>query len=126
MLEGAGFEAGSQTVILGSAIIAGFCAAACSLPFDFVKTRVQKMEPGPDGKYPYAGPGDCALKTLRNEGFLKFYTGFPTYCVRLTPPPSPPLPDWMLPNTRPCLCFYYTSQILSYVLLKPLPTRPKS
>ena len=82
MLEAAGFEAGSQTVILGSAIIAGFCASACSLPFDFVKTRIQKMEAGPDGKFPYAGPGDCALKTLRNEGFLKFYTGFPTYCVR--------------------------------------------
>ncbi|KAK9818685.1 hypothetical protein WJX74_006010 [Apatococcus lobatus] len=85
MLEAAGFEAGSQTVILGSAIIAGFCASACSLPFDFVKTRIQKMEAGPDGKFPYAGPGDCALKTLRNEGFLKFYTGFPTYCVRIAP-----------------------------------------
>ena len=87
MLEAAGFEAGSQTVILGSAIIAGFCASACSLPFDFVKTRIQKMEAGPDGKFPYAGPGDCALKTLRNEGFLKFYTGFPTYCVRCAAPP---------------------------------------
>ena len=56
--------------------------ACCSLPFDFVKTRIQKMEKGPDGKYPYSGPVDCAMQTFRKEGPLKFYTGFPTYCIR--------------------------------------------
>jgi len=56
--------------------------ACCSLPFDFVKTRIQKMEKGPDGKYPYNGPVDCAMQTFRKEGPLKFYTGFPTYCIR--------------------------------------------
>ena len=55
---------------------------SCSLPFDFVKTRIQKMEKGPDGKYPYKGPVDCAVQTFTKEGPLKFYTGFPTYCVR--------------------------------------------
>lgn len=53
MLEKAGFEKGGQTVVLGGATIAGFFAAACSLPFDFVKTRIQKMEPLPDGTMPY-------------------------------------------------------------------------
>ncbi len=53
MLEKAGFEKGGQTVVLGGATIAGFFAAACSLPFDFVKTRIQKMEPLPDGTLPY-------------------------------------------------------------------------
>lgn len=86
MLERAGFEKGGQAVVLGGATIAGFFAAACSLPFDFVKTRIQKMEPNPDGTLPYKGPVDCALKTLREEGFLKFYTGFPTYCIRCGPP----------------------------------------
>ena len=86
MLEKAGFEKGGQAVVLGGATIAGFFAAACSLPFDFVKTRIQKMEPLPDGTLPYKGPVDCALKTLREEGFLKFYTGFPTYCVRCGAP----------------------------------------
>lgn len=71
--------------VLGGASIAGFIASACSLPFDFVKTRIQKMEKGPDGKYPYKGPVDCALQTLKNEGPLRFYTGFPTYCVRIAP-----------------------------------------
>ncbi len=86
MLEKAGFEKGGQAVVLGGATIAGFFAAACSLPFDFVKTRIQKMEPLPDGTLPYKGPVDCAMKTLREEGFLKFYTGFPTYCLRCAVP----------------------------------------
>lgn len=38
-----------------------------SLPFDFIKTRMQKMDKGPDGKYPYAGPVDCAVKTFKTE-----------------------------------------------------------
>jgi len=25
------------------------------------------MERGPDGKYPYAGPVDCAVQTFKNE-----------------------------------------------------------
>ena len=82
MLEAAGFQKNGQAVVLGGATIAGFFAAACSLPFDFVKTRIQKMEPLPDGTLPYKGPVDCAMKTFTKEGPLKFYTGFPTYCVR--------------------------------------------
>lgn len=93
MLEKAGFQKGSQAVVLGGATIAGFFAAACSLPFDFVKTRIQKMEPNPDGTMPYKGPVDCALKTLREEGLLKFYTGFPTYCIRYCDP-------YIHPNSR--------------------------
>ncbi len=41
LLEEAGFEKNSQAVVLGGALIAGFFASACSLPFDFVKTRIQ-------------------------------------------------------------------------------------
>ena len=53
LLEDAGFAKGGTTVILGGAAIAGFFAAACSLPFDFVKTRMQRMDKLPDGTYPY-------------------------------------------------------------------------
>ena len=84
LLEDAGFAKDGQAVVLGGATIAGFCAAACSLPFDFVKTRIQKMEKQADGSYPYKSPVDCAVKTFREEGFLRFYTGFPTYCLRYT------------------------------------------
>ena len=56
--------------------------SARSLPFDFVKTRMQKMQPNPDGTLPYKSTLDCAGKILANEGPLAFYTGFPTYIAR--------------------------------------------
>ena len=69
----------------GASAVSGFCAAACSLPFDFVKTQIQKMQPDAQGKYPYTGSLDCAMQTLKSGGPLKFYTGFPVYCVRIAP-----------------------------------------
>ena len=57
----------------------------CSLPFDFVKTRLQKMQPLPDGTLPYKGALDCAGKILTTEGPMTFYTGFPTYIARIGP-----------------------------------------
>jgi hypothetical protein len=60
----------------------GFFASVCSLPFDFIKTRMQKMTPNPDGTMQYKSAVDCAMQTLRNEGPLKFYTGFPTFFFR--------------------------------------------
>lgn len=83
MIAAAGF--GGMVPVVGGSLIAGFFASACSLPFDFVKTRIQKMTPNADGTMPYKGFGDCALQTLRKEGPLKFYTGFPTYIVRIAP-----------------------------------------
>ena len=68
---------------LFNAGIAGFFASACSLPFDYVKTQMQKMKPDAQGKLPYTGAIDCALKTFKEGGPLKFYTGFPTFFVRI-------------------------------------------
>jgi hypothetical protein len=45
-----------------AALISGFFASACSLPFDFVKTRIQKMKPDASGKMPYSSMADCAMK----------------------------------------------------------------
>ncbi|KAF6146989.1 hypothetical protein GIB67_036708 [Kingdonia uniflora] len=44
----------------------------CSLPFDYVKTQIQKMQPYATGKYPDSG------------GPFKFYTGFHVYCIRIS------------------------------------------
>jgi len=85
MIEAAGFPKGGPVSVLGGATIAGFVASACSLPFDFIKTRLQRMTPNPDGTLPYSGPIDCALQTVRKEGPLKLYTGFGTYCTRIAP-----------------------------------------
>ncbi|KAL6195021.1 hypothetical protein ACLB2K_030643 [Fragaria x ananassa] len=76
---------GEATTVLGASSVSGFFAAACSLPFDYVKTQIQKMQPDAEGKFPYTGSFDCAVKTLKAGGPLKFYTGFPVYCVRIAP-----------------------------------------
>jgi solute carrier family 25 oxoglutarate transporter 11 len=76
---------GELPTLVGASAVSGFFASACSLPFDYVKTQIQKMQPGPDGKYPYTGSVDCAIKTLAAGGPLKFYSGFGTYCVRIAP-----------------------------------------
>lgn len=74
-----------STRTFGASAIAGFFASFFSLPFDFVKTRLQKQSKGPDGKYPYKGMMDCATKVIREEGWLRFYRGFGTYYVRIAP-----------------------------------------
>lgn len=63
--------------------VSGVAASAASLPFDFVKTRIQKQKPLPDGTLPYKNSIDCCKKTLQLEGPLAFYKGFTTYCMRL-------------------------------------------
>ncbi|KAG9455603.1 hypothetical protein H6P81_000111 [Aristolochia fimbriata] len=73
------------STVIGASAVSGFFASACSLPFDYVKTQIQKMQPDANGKYPYTGSFDCAIKTLKAGGPFKFYTGFPVYCVRIAP-----------------------------------------
>lgn len=70
---------------LAASACAGFLAAFLSLPFDNMKTKLQRMKKLPDGTWPYRGMMDCALKTIAKEGPLGFYTGFPTYYVRIAP-----------------------------------------
>ncbi|XP_058073985.1 mitochondrial dicarboxylate/tricarboxylate transporter DTC-like [Magnolia sinica] len=74
-----------SSTVVGASAVSGFFAAACSLPFDYVKTQIQKMQPDANGKYPYTGSMDCVMKTLKAGGPFKFYTGFPVYCVRIAP-----------------------------------------
>ena len=74
-----------RTQTLTASAIAGFFASFFSLPFDFVKTRLQKQSRGADGKLPYNGMFDCFQKVFRQEGPLRFYRGFSTYYVRIAP-----------------------------------------
>ena len=73
------------TRTFGASAIAGFFASFFSLPFDFMKTRLQKQTRGPDGKLPYSGFADCFRKVVRDEGWLRFYRGFGTYYIRIAP-----------------------------------------
>ena len=60
-------------------------ASFFSLPFDFIKTRLQKQQRGPDGKLPYSSMWNCFTRVAREEGLLRFYRGFGTYYVRIAP-----------------------------------------
>ncbi|KAF2092192.1 mitochondrial 2-oxoglutarate/malate carrier protein-like protein [Saccharata proteae CBS 121410] len=70
---------------LTASAIAGFFASFFSLPFDFIKTRLQKQTRAADGSLPYKGMADCFRKVMKDEGPLRFYRGFSTYYVRIAP-----------------------------------------
>lgn len=84
MLQGMGVTGAPQ--VFGASAIAGFFASFFSLPFDFVKTQMQKQKPDPVTKQlKYSGSLDCAMKTLKEGGPMRFYAGFPTFYVRIAP-----------------------------------------
>jgi solute carrier family 25 oxoglutarate transporter 11 len=74
---------GSNT--FGASCIAGFLGAFFCLPFDYVKTQIQKMKPNAEGVMPYTGPIDCAKQTLAKGGPTAFYAGFPVFYFRIAP-----------------------------------------
>ena len=76
---------GSRSQTLCASAVAGFFASFFSLPFDFVKTRLQKQSRGKDGSLPYRGMLHCATRVVKEEGWLRFYRGFTTYYVRIAP-----------------------------------------
>jgi len=76
---------GPRAQTLAASAVAGFFASFFSLPFDFVKTRLQKQQRAPDGTMPYKGMVDCFTKVAKEEGPLRFYRGFSTYYVRIAP-----------------------------------------
>merc|ERR1712083_59323 len=83
LLKSAGVTGAPQT--FGASAIAGFFASAFSLPFDFVKTQIQKQKPDAQGILPYKNGLDCAAKMMKEGGPLRFYAGFPTYYFRIAP-----------------------------------------
>jgi solute carrier family 25 (mitochondrial oxoglutarate transporter), member 11 len=80
-----GTDLSPQAQTLAASAVAGFFASFFSLPFDFVKTRLQKQQPRPDGTLPYKSMVDCFRKVAKEEGMLRFYRGFTTYYVRIAP-----------------------------------------
>merc|ERR1719517_407353 len=84
MLGSMGVTGAAQ--VFGASAIAGFFASFFSLPFDFVKTQMQKQKPDPvTGELKYKSAVDCAAKIMREGGPLRFYAGFPTFYVRIAP-----------------------------------------
>lgn len=81
------YKIGSDgTRVFAAACIGGFAASVFSLPFDYVKTQIQKMKPDPvTGQMPFKGPFDCAMQQIRQKGPMTFYAGFPVYYIRIAP-----------------------------------------
>lgn len=80
------FGQGHDKSILFAASMMSACATStASLPFDNVKTKLQKMKRLPDGTFPYKGFVDCAVKTAAKEGITGFWAGLPTYYFRVGP-----------------------------------------
>ena len=73
----------SYITYISSSFVAGLLAAFLGLPPDNMKTKIQKMKPGADGKMPYSGFFDCVRKTFRNEGLTRFWIGFPIFYMRV-------------------------------------------
>lgn len=74
----------TQTKLIASAT-AGLLSSFMSLPFDNIKTKLQKMKPDATGKLPYTGIIDCFGKTISREGVTGLWVGFPTYYFRIAP-----------------------------------------
>ena len=72
--------------VFGVSTIAGFLAAFFSLPFDYVKTQIQKTKSDPvTGEMPFNSPIDCSMKQVWQAGITRLWAGFPTYYFRIAP-----------------------------------------
>ncbi|KAI4839990.1 dicarboxylate/tricarboxylate carrier [Plasmodium brasilianum] len=76
---------GMKTNLIAS-VISGFFAVTMSLPFDFVKTCMQKMKVDPvTKKMPYKNFFDCSYQLYKKGGIAIFYSSYSTYYVRIAP-----------------------------------------
>ena len=76
----------SETAIqIGASALASVATSFGSLPFDNIKTKIQKQKAGPDGVLPYKGIPDCFKKTVAKEGISGLWSGLPAYYMRLGP-----------------------------------------
>merc|ERR1712151_441620 len=80
-----GASASPFQIQMGSSMLAAIATSVGSLPFDNIKTKIQKQKAGPDGVLPYRGIPDCFAKTVAREGVGGLWSGLPAYYLRLGP-----------------------------------------
>jgi solute carrier family 25 oxoglutarate transporter 11 len=80
-----GKEANQRLIMFAASMLSACATSTASLPFDNIKTKLQKMKRLPDGTIPYSGFIDCAMKTATREGITGFWAGLPTYYFRVGP-----------------------------------------
>mmetsp|Transcript_24004 Transcript_24004/g.61070 ORF Transcript_24004/g.61070 Transcript_24004/m.61070 type:complete len:295 (-) Transcript_24004:197-1081(-) len=84
-LESMGHAPNSNVTVFGGAFVGGFAGAFFSLPFDFIKTQIQKQKPDANGNLLYKGPVDCARQIVAAGGVTRLWSGFPVYFLRSAP-----------------------------------------
>jgi len=73
-------------IMFSSSMAAAACTAVISLPFDNIKTKIQKQKVDPEtGKMPYSGVPDAFRKSIAREGMSGLWAGLPTYYLRVGP-----------------------------------------
>lgn len=68
-----------------ASMMSAFCTAFFSLPFDNIKTKMQKQKPNAAGELAYKSMPDCIVKSIAKEGVTGFWAGLPTYYFRVGP-----------------------------------------
>jgi len=68
-----------------SSMLAAINVALITLPFDNIKTKIQKQKPLADGSMPYKNFADCFRKSMLKEGAAGFWSGLPTFYFRVGP-----------------------------------------
>ncbi|XP_063603528.1 mitochondrial carnitine/acylcarnitine carrier protein-like [Penaeus indicus] len=64
----------------------GMCLVTAGHPLDTIKVRLQTQPiPKPGEQLQYKGTWDCALKTVRHEGFFGLYKGMAAPLIGVTP-----------------------------------------
>lgn len=80
-----GTGANVRLIQFGSSMLSAVATSTASLPFDNIKTKLQKMKRLPDGTMPYNGVVDCFAKSVAREGVTGLWAGLPTYYFRVGP-----------------------------------------
>ncbi|EDO08079.1 Mitochondrial dicarboxylate/tricarboxylate transporter family protein [Babesia bovis T2Bo] len=71
-----------STLTVASSAISAWFAVVASLPFDYVKTCLQKQG---SGKAQYSGVTDCFIKNYREGGLKRFYSSYSAFYMRIAP-----------------------------------------
>lgn len=75
----------TQAIRLKASAVAGVALSLVSLPFDNIKTKLQKMNKDANGNYPYKGVVDCFKQSIKREGVTGLWVGYPTFYMRVAP-----------------------------------------
>ena len=87
-----GNEEDDLTSRLVGVFVSGIFVPIAGLPWDNIKTKMQRMVPieiieagSTKTQMPYKGFIDCLFKTVKREGFLGLWIGFPAFYMLAAP-----------------------------------------